>query len=132
MVRYHKRRLGELPSDLDLVTDSVGPPPAWFRPEEKQPKYWGLPYYFPFLGDREAEIEVNPIEKLEDIKFRQEMPKNIPAVAYRYTDIKPISPMFRPNRAKYGYGDTEASSKLSIVGIAAIIIGLLVLLNSRK
>ena len=35
---------GELPSDLEEIEESLGPPPAWFRPEQgivtPQQAYW--------------------------------------------------------------------------------------------
>lgn len=109
---------GELPSDLNTQDDSLGPPPSWFRPEsgvttpEQAAASW---YSYPYayyartgtlgrLGDREQEIEVNPMEELRALKFNQELNKKIPVQANRYTKIDPLSPLFRDEKAKFGYG----------------------------
>lgn len=106
---------GELPSDLNVQDESYNPPPpAWFRPEsgittpEQASAAW---YSYPYaargffgLGDREGEIEVNPVEELRELKFKQEMNKKIPIEANRYTKIDPLSPLFRDKKAKFGYG----------------------------
>lgn len=104
---------GELPSDLDEMEESLGPPPAWFRPEQgitnPQQAYWAqTPQYgygYGGLGDRESEMEVNPVEGLRDLKYQQEMNKKIPIVANRYTEIDPLSPLFRDKKAKFGFGE---------------------------
>ena len=128
------RRFGELPSDLDDQDLTLGPPPAWFRPESafySQGGYYGPGFeivgsspYYGGLGDREQEIEANPVEELEALKYKQALNKKIPSQAYRYTSINPISPMFRNRKAKYGFG--EVSSKkgvltLLIAGIAIML-----------
>jgi hypothetical protein len=102
---------GELPSDLTEMEESLGPPPAWFRPEsgittpeQASAAYYSYPRAYYGLGEREAEIEVNPVEELQDLKFKQEMNKKIPVEARRYTTINPLSPMFRDKKAKFGYG----------------------------
>ena len=94
---------GELPSDLTEMQESLGPPPAWFRPEsgittpeQASAAYYSYPYAYAQgnlsgLGDREAEIETNPVEVLQDLKFKQEMNKKIPIEANRYTTINPLS-----------------------------------------
>lgn len=122
----------ELPGDLNVTDETLGPPPAWFRPEEKT-KYWGLPYYFPFLsglGDKEAEVEVNPVEALENLKFKQEMPKKIPSAAFRYTNIDPLSPMFRSDRARYGYGEFTFDKKAGILTGIAVLALIVVLVRT--
>ena len=75
--------------------------------------------YFNGMGDREAETEVNPIEVLEDLKLKQQMPNNIPLIANRYTVIDPLSPMFRANRPKYGYGEFTPSDTKNLIKLAA-------------
>ena len=108
---------GELPSDLEEMEESLGPPPAWFRPESgvTTPEQAAAAWYsypnayatrsFYGLGDREQEVEVNPVEELRSLKFKQEMNKKIPVEANRYTKIDPLSPMFRDKKAKFGYGE---------------------------
>jgi len=113
---------GELPSDIEDIDESLGPPPAWFRPESGI--YSASQYYYPSsysssfygLGDRGEEIEVNPVEELEELKYKQELSKKIPSIAYRYTSIDPLSPMFRERRAKYGYGGLgEQTAKKAVL-----------------
>jgi hypothetical protein len=112
---------GELPSDLDEIEESMGPPPAWFRPEQgitsPQQAYYAQqaqqPYAFYGLGERESEMEVNPVEGLQNLKYEQEMNKKIPVEANRYTEINPLSPLFRDKKAKFGFGNFgEGSSTL--------------------
>lgn len=118
---------GELPSDIDDIDISLGPPPAWFRPESGI--YSASQYYYPSysssfygLGDRGEEIEVNPVEELEELKYKQELSKKIPSIAYRYTSIDPLSPMFRERRAKYGYGEVTPKKAMLPLLIAALAI----------
>lgn len=103
---------GELPSDLEDTEESLGPPPAWFRPEHgitsPEQAMMQQPYYLYGLGERQSEIEVNPVEGLQDLKYKQEMNKKIPVEANRYTDINPLSPLFRDKKAKFGYGGLGA------------------------
>jgi len=130
----------ELPSDLDDQLPAGVPPPFWFpitgvltttfdpsRLKWYSPQFSGGdpsasiistsidPFWtsqFHGIGDRESEVEVNPIEILDELRLNQQMPKNIPLIANRYTNIDPLSPMFRENRPKYGYGDfTPADTK---------------------
>lgn len=120
---------GELPSDLEEIEESLGPPPAWFRPGQgivtPQQVYWSQ-YSTYGLGEREEEIEVDPVEKLHDLKFQQEMNKRIPKIAGRYTNIDPLSPLFRDKRAKFGYGGLrgfgEFTTKNKILLVIAIVI----------
>jgi len=103
---------GELPSDLIDQDETLGPPPAWFYSTTMPAS---TPYGFPTfygLGDREGEIEVDPVEQLRDLKFKQEMSKNIPKEANRYTNIDPLSPMFRNSKAKYGYGGLSGGESM--------------------
>lgn len=101
---------GELPSDLRDQDATLGPPPAWFQTANVGTSsfpYWAYSHGFYGLGDREEEIEVDPVEQLRDLKYQQELSKRIPKIAYRYTDIDPLSPMFRDKKAKYGFGDAN-------------------------
>lgn len=124
----------ELPSDLEDMDDTLGPPPSWFSTF-----YSGgsaapsNPYTQGFLGlgDREGEIEVNPIEQLQELKYKQEMLKRIPKVARRYTNIDPVSPMFRTNKPKFGYGNWGPLKKNNLLVIAAIV-GLFWFLKTQK
>ena len=128
---------GELPSDLTDIDESLGPPPAWFRPEsgittpeQASAAYYSYPgaYYssggFSGLGDKEGEIEVNPVEEIKNLMFKQEMNKKIPVEARRYTSIDHLSPIFRSNRAKFGYGGLgslgEGSSSFGTATFLAI------------
>lgn len=118
---------GELPSDLEEIEESLGPPPSWFRPEQgitnpQQAAYYANPYAFYGLGDRESEMEVNPVEGLQELKYKQEMNKKIPVEANRYTNIDPLSPLFRDKKAKYGFGDFTTTNKIMLViAVVAII-----------
>ena len=103
---------GELPTDIEDMEESLGPPPAWFRPEHgiTNPAQMYYPQYFygglSGLGDREsAEIEVNPVEGLQELKYNQQRNKKIPLQANRYTEINPVSPLFKDKKAKFGYGN---------------------------
>ena len=99
---------GELPSDLESMDETLGPPPAWFSTFYSRGiggnTFSPQAYASGTFGDREAEIEVNPVERLQELKYKQEMSKKIPAIASRYTDIQPLSPLFREHKAKYGSG----------------------------
>ena len=123
---------GDLPSDLEKIDISLGPPPAWFRPEHNiySSQYYHPPSYpsgFYGLGDREEEIEANPIEELQELKYQQELNKKIPSIAYRYTSIDPLSPMFRERRAKYGFGEGTGKKAVFPLLIAAVAFWLLFL-----
>jgi hypothetical protein len=126
---------GELPTDIEDMEESMGPPPAWFRPEigittQAQALAYGAnPYYgygYGGLGNlgREGgeEVEVNPIESLQEMKFKQELNKKIPRVANRYTDIQPLSPMFRDKKKKYGFGEVEKRYSIATLLIGASIL----------
>jgi len=153
-------RFAELPSDLDTQLEAGVPPPAWFpvtgvittsfNPElyrgSYSPQFNGVdPSYGristsinPFLagqfygmGDQE-EAEVNPIEIVQDLKLNQQMPSAIPQIASRYTNINPLSPMFRADRPKYGYGEfmpSDATNLLKLAAGAALIYYLLLRKN---
>lgn len=117
----------ELPSDLNDQIDTLGPPPSWFPvtgvittsidpsslrwyssqfnggdPSASIVRTSLSPYLYSHYGD--AEEVVNPQEILAELRDNQEMPSNIPLIANRYTEIDPLSPMFRAHRPKYGYG----------------------------
>lgn len=113
---------GELPSDLTEQDETLGPPPAWFHATPTGAAYWGGSYPgFYGLGDREGEVEVDPVEELRELKFKQEMLKSIPKVAHRYTGIDPLSPMFRAKKAKYGFGEAKKPSLANLAIIAIIV-----------
>ena len=120
---------GELPSDLTDIQESLGPPPAWFRPEsgittpeQASAAYYSYPqaYGFRGLGDREVEVEANPVEELQELKFKQEMNKKIPVEANRYTTVNPLSPLFRDKKAKFGYGGLPGLGEGSTMGGAIL------------
>jgi len=124
---------GELPSDLEDMDESLGPPPAWFRPEigivRPDQAYWGSqqPYgygygYGGFGREGGEEVEVNPVEELQNMKLKQELNKKIPLVANRYTDIEPLSPLFRDRKKKFGFGNSEKQNSLIAVVIGAAIL----------
>jgi len=109
----------DLPSDLDDQLPASLPPPAWFPvtgvlTTTVDPRIWYSPQFYG-LGDREEEVEVNPVEVLEELKLKQEMPEKIPLIANRYTKIEPLSPMFRANRPKYGYGDFTPTDTKNLI-----------------
>lgn len=119
---------GELPEDVEEQDTTLGPPPAWFQmqgPAIDPSIYTGDAYSPQFygLGDREEEIEVNPIEELQNLKFKQEMNKKIPSQANRYTEVDPLSPMFREKKAKFGFGAVEMVKKPFVkLAIIALIV----------
>lgn len=102
---------GELPTDLNMQEDTIGPPPAYFRPSGVF--FYGLDGF----GDHRP----NPLKILRNLKTKQEWPGTIPPVAGLYTKIDPLSPMFREDRPTYGYGDISMSSSLIGVGIVAMV-----------
>ena len=118
---------GELPSDLRTQDDTMGPPPSWYSlstmiqdPAMFSPAYLRPGFYQQVLGggfgsyelgDREGEIEVNPVEELQDLKYAQEMSKRVPREARRYTTVDPMSPMFRNRKAKFGFGSLDELTK---------------------
>lgn len=106
---------GELPTDKDVQDVTVGPAPAWYRPSGTMfpPGFPGG--YYGSYGDREGEAEVNPVEVIQDLKFKQEMPRSIPPAAARYTDINPLSPLFRATGAKYGFGNFGETTPSGII-----------------
>ena len=125
---------GELPSDLDQIEESLGPPPSWFRPEQgivsPQQAYW-QPQYVPYggLGEREEEIEVNPVEQLRDLKFKQEMNRKIPKIASRSTNVDPMSPLFRDKKAKFGYGGLEGLGEFTTKNKALLAIAIVAIIG---
>jgi hypothetical protein len=106
---------GELPTDLNLQDDTIGPPPAFFRSS-------GVFFYG--LGNLEKNsitiptMKPNPARIINRLKYNQEMPIAIPRVATRYTEIEPLSPMFRADIPKYGFGDLV--TKNSVIGALAV------------
>lgn len=112
----------ELPADLRIQRKTLGPPPKWFLPLG--------PYFFrEFYGLGETPMQMTPIQILRNLKYDQEMPKKIPSVARKYTKIDPLSPMFRTNLPKYGFGDISITT--SIAGIIAAL-GLAYLIFLKK
>lgn len=113
---------GELPSDLTDIDETLGPPPAWFTTVSAPVM---SPYGYPMyqFGDRPEEAEVNPVEQLQKLKYDQEKNKNIPKIASRYTSIDPLSPLFRDDKAKYGFGTWSLPPRkclLAMAGLAAL------------
>jgi len=146
---------GELPSDINIQDDTVGPPPAFFRPsglifngygesktieaskdlskdkshraikKDKVPvktikpttqKIVRRKIVAPRVGPR-----INPVKIIHHLKYNQEMPSNIPSVATRYTEVSPLSPMFRSDPPKYGFGEFNISTTaISLIGISII------------
>lgn len=122
---------GELPSDLRTQDETLGPPPSWYSlatmiadPLTYGPSYLNPGLYqqtmgsfrnfgnYEQLGDREGEIEVNPVEHLLDLKFGQEMSKRIPREAGRYTGVDALSPLFRNRKSKFGFGEFEGNGSV--------------------
>jgi len=125
---------GELPSDLEEQSESMGPPPPWFKlnwaANAFQPYAGQYSTQFYGLGERTEEVEVNPLEELQDLKFNQEMDLHIPTIANRYTEIDPLSPLFRTHRAKYGFGIADnAKNPLLGTGLLLLIIAFIWLRN---
>lgn len=119
------RRFGELPGDLDTQDDTLGPPPPWFQMIKPFINLSGYKH----LGDREREAEVNPVEHLQELKFSQEMNKEIPTQASRYTGIDPISPFFRTETQKFGFGAAEIKKSIIPTVIVIAIIWLIFFKN---
>lgn len=132
-------RFAELPSDLDDQLEAGLPPPPWFPVTgvittsiPAQNLHWyssqfngvdpsaGVirtsldPRGLLQLGESE-EVEVNPIDIVNELKENQEMPKGIPLIANRYTTIDPLSPMFRADRPKYGYGEFTPGDRNTLI-----------------
>lgn len=148
------RSFSDLPSDLNDQLETGLPPPFWFpvtgvittainpaffhgadpttvinSMTPGRPINWASQF-----GDREEETEVDPIEILDSLKLNQEMLSTIPAVANRYTEIDPISPMFRANRPKYGYGglgEFTSEDKKNLAKVIALF-GLIYIFLLRK
>jgi hypothetical protein len=74
------------------------------------------------MGDQE-EAEVNPVDVVNDLRQNQEMPPAIPLIANRYTAIDPLSPMFRADRPKYGYGDYGAFTPSDTTNLIKLLAG---------
>jgi hypothetical protein len=113
----------ELPSDLNDMNETLGPPPAWLNTFYSNGIDPGAYYGGQFSGfsDRPTEVEVNPVERLKELEYNQEMNKRIPSVANRYTNIEPLSPLFRHHKAKYGFGAWGADkSKWVTLGLVAL------------
>lgn len=114
-------RFSELPSDLRTQDDSMPDPPSWYLESRVAPSFYNL---FPFLrtqtgflGEREEDLET---QELNDLKYKNlEMNKNIPSIASRYTTIEPTSPMFKADRAEFGYGN-YGDFKTTLVSLSAI------------
>jgi hypothetical protein len=118
---------GDLPTDKDVQDPTLGPPPSWFRTLDPvvDPYFLDQAMYSPQfegLGDRPEEIEVDPVEQLQELKFKQEMSKKIPMQALRYTDVEPLSPMFRRRKAKFGFGAAEKGKSLLTFAAIGLII----------
>jgi hypothetical protein len=116
-------RFSELPEDLTTQEETVGPPPSWLQiPATAVSPVSYLQQSYSGLGEREEEeFEVDPIGKLRDLKFKQEMAKAIPIQASRYTEVSPLSPMFRARKPKFGFG---AALKKRTPLILYILLGL--------
>jgi hypothetical protein len=137
-------RFSELPSDLNDQLPAGAAPPAWFpvtgvittsyNPSQfYSPQFNGAdpsravvstsidPFYisqFYGMGDQE-ESEINPVEIVDELRLNQEMPPAIPLIANRYTKIDPLSPMFRADRPKYGYGDFTPADTTNLLKLLA-------------
>lgn len=118
--------LGDLPTDLREMGKTMGPPPPWFTPfyssQAEAELFSNRDYIF-------GGTNMSPkqgINLIEELKFNQEMPSKIPAVARRYTEIEPLSPFFRENRRKYGYGDwgVKKADIAMLIAIALVFIAL--------
>lgn len=102
---------GELPTDLNMQEDTIGPPPAYFRPSGT---------FFYGLGNANMGNS-NPFQILNNLKVKQEWPSSIPPVAGLYTKIDPLSPMFRSERPTYGFGDLTSTTSVIGISIVAVI-----------
>lgn len=125
----------ELPGDLNVQDETLGPPPSWYAMDTvmHDPAAY-LPYYLRpgfyqqtmgsyetySFGDREEEIQVNPVEQLQNLKYQQEMSKKIPKEAGRYTGVDPLSPMFREDKAKFGFGNMDGIGGTTHVTLSTI------------
>jgi len=121
------RRFGELPSDLRKQDHSVGPPPAWWTPQGVS-----LPSIYPTRQTYPAfhGYEMNGSAEQAETYFAQfnktlSINSQIPAVAAKYTKIDKMSPLFRNDISKSGFGDWDlknnALKALAIVG--ALVVG---------
>lgn len=120
--------LSELPEDLNRQYIPMGPPPNFYSARPSKPPVCEpstvLVDIFPFLSSVDK-------SQLDSLKYeRNEYNPQIPPVVRRYTNVEPLSPFFRSDRAKYGYGGlADVSDTVPWCGIAAGITGFI---NYRK
>ncbi len=122
------QRFGELPSDLRKQDHSVGPPPAWWSPYGVRipPVYPTQNTYPSFNGLHGYELNGNAIEAKRAEKYFSlfektlKINKNIPKVAAKYTSIAPMSPLFRNDISKSGFGDLDTLNQYALKGLALI------------
>ena len=116
-------RFGELPSDLRKQDHSVGPPPAWWTPHGvRLPSIYPTHQTYPaFHG-----YEMNGSPEQAEAYFSQlyktlNINSQIPAVAAKYTGIDKMSPLFRNEISKSGFGVLDLKSHttklLALVGV---------------
>lgn len=93
-------RYGELPDDLDYQTQSLGPPPIWFKTISAYPvRWWGM-------------LQAEQREKMN----RQ---SDLYA-ASKYTTIDPASPLYGRKQHRYGYGDYLQPSNILCFAIISV------------
>ena len=119
-------RFSDLPTEDWLhMEETLGPPPSWLQMSTTSATPGGyMQHNYSGLGEREEEaFEVDPVEKIQEMKFKQEMSKRIPIQAARYTEVNPLSPMFRARKAKFGFGAAikEKKSYITFIVIGALI-----------
>lgn len=114
------RKLGELPEDLNKQLQDLGPPPPWWdtsRSSQPSESTTVLIDIFPFLASADK-FEMNKLNYL----------KNEYAVSprvRRYTKVFPLSPFFRSDRAKFGYGGLGDGLPMGNLSLDSMLIGLI-------
>lgn len=99
-------RYADLPTDLRYQDTSLNSPPVWFSMVSG-------------LGQQEYTVKNEEVIKLLETA-NQEKDPNIPRVAYKYTQINNISPLFRKNLNTWGFGDLPTTVSTLRVASAAV------------
>lgn len=116
--------IGELPQDIYKQDETLGPPPRWFnRKLWRWPGMMSTSYPFHFFSG------LGGSDLVKKLTSNPELPRGVPAVAARYTSIDPVSPLFRKDLSKYGFGGTSMPSRTILVVSAVILVSAFFLFN---
>jgi len=113
-----RNRLSELPTDLRQQDQTPGLPPIWSDLD--------------LLSRSGAKLSCNleTLRKLKNLPSRPgtiecATPSSIPWVVRKYTKVSPLSPFFRQDIPKFGFGTIDFSN--GIVGTLGVIAGVLLI-----